>query len=69
MRGSSRKERRELRVRVEEQLTLNSSYATIDAAVNAYGIPYVPGGMVEREFKSGPLLPSERLDRDREYPN
>ena len=31
-----------LRVRVNGQLTFNNSYAMIDAAVNRYGIAYVP---------------------------
>lgn len=45
-----------LRVRVTGQLTFNNSYAMIDAAVNGYGIAYVPENIVERQVKSGSLI-------------
>jgi DNA-binding transcriptional LysR family regulator len=44
-----------LRVRVNGQLTFNNSYAMIDAAVNGYGIAYVPENIVERHIASGEL--------------
>nr|WP_250813381.1 LysR family transcriptional regulator [Neorhizobium tomejilense] len=47
---------RELRVRVDGQLTFNTSYAMIDAAVSGYGIAYVPENLVEREIASGQLV-------------
>ncbi|QZP07031.1 LysR family transcriptional regulator [Caenibius sp. WL] len=49
------KDGQELRVRVEGQLTFNNSYAMIDAAVNGYGIAYVPEDIVERHIASGNL--------------
>ncbi len=45
-----------LRVRVSGQLTFNDSYAMIDAAVNGYGIAYVPENIVERHIASGKLV-------------
>jgi len=45
-----------LRVRVNGQLTFNNSYAMIDAAVNGYGIAYVPEDIVERQIASGTLV-------------
>lgn len=50
------KEGQELRVRVNGQLTFNNSYAMIDAAVNGYGIAYVPENIVERHVASGALV-------------
>jgi DNA-binding transcriptional LysR family regulator len=47
---------RELRVRVEGQLTFSTSYAMIDAVVNGYGIAYLPENLVERELASGRLV-------------
>ncbi|MCC7252369.1 LysR family transcriptional regulator [Hyphomicrobium sp.] len=46
----------DLRVRVNGQLTFNNSYAMIDAAVNGYGIGYVPENIVERHLASGSLV-------------
>ncbi|MGS1097385.1 LysR family transcriptional regulator (plasmid) [Aquamicrobium terrae] len=46
----------ELRVRVNGQLTFNNSYAMIDAAVNGYGIAYVPENIVERHIALGELV-------------
>jgi DNA-binding transcriptional LysR family regulator len=45
-----------LRVRVNGQLTFNNSYAMIDAAMNAYGIAYVPENIVEQHISSGSLV-------------
>jgi DNA-binding transcriptional LysR family regulator len=45
-----------LRVRVNGQLTFNNSYAMIDAAMNGYGIAYIPENIVERHIASGLLL-------------
>ena len=42
MPGSSSKDGREMRVRVDGQLTFNTSIAMIDAAIAGYGIAYVP---------------------------
>lgn len=47
---------RELRVRVDGQLTFNTSYAMIDAAVEDYGIAYLPEDLVEQQVASGQLL-------------
>lgn len=41
------KEGRELRVRVEGQLTFNSSVAMVDAALDGLGIAYIPQSLVE----------------------
>ncbi len=49
------KDGEELRVRVDGQLTFNNSYAMIDAALNGYGIAYVPENIVERQIASGEL--------------
>lgn len=45
-----------LRVRVNGQLTFNNSYAMIDAAVNGYGIAYVPENIVKGHIASGVLV-------------
>ncbi len=47
---------RELRVRVDGQLTFSTSYAMIDAAANGYGIAYVPEDIVAHEIASGRLV-------------
>ena len=36
------KDGQELRVKIDGQLTFNNSYAMIDAALNGYGIAYIP---------------------------
>lgn len=46
----------ELKVRVDGQLTFSTSYAEVDAAVNSYGIAYLPEDMVEAHIASGALL-------------
>ena len=50
------KDGQELRVRVDGQLIFNNSYAMIDAAVNGYGIAYVPEDIVARQIASGELV-------------
>lgn len=50
------KDDRELRVRVEGQLTFNTSYAMVDAAIAGYGIVYVPEDLVTAEIRSGSLM-------------
>ncbi|PYE24155.1 LysR family transcriptional regulator [Rhizobium sp. PP-F2F-G20b] len=50
------KDGREVRVRVEGQLTFNTSYAMIDAAVAGYGIAYVPESLVTSEIAAGRLV-------------
>ncbi|PRA48281.1 LysR family transcriptional regulator [Ochrobactrum sp. MYb68] len=50
------KDGEELRGRVDGQLTFNNSYAMIDAALNGYGIAYVPENIVERQIASGELV-------------
>src|SRR4051812_5868942 len=49
------KDGQQLRVRVEGQLTFNTSYAMIDAALNGYGIAYVPESLVEQHLAFGQL--------------
>ena len=46
----------ELRVRVDGQLTFNTSYAMIDAALSGLGIAYVPEDLVSRQVSSGDLV-------------
>lgn len=50
------KDGQELRVRVDGQLTFNSSYAMVDAAVNDYGIAYLPEDLVESHVAGGRLI-------------
>ena len=49
------KDGKELRVRVDGQLTFNNSFAMVDAAVSGFGIAYVPDSMVEASLASGAL--------------
>ncbi|MQV21424.1 LysR family transcriptional regulator [Sinorhizobium meliloti] len=49
------KDGRELRVRVDGQLSFNSSISQIDAAVKGYGIAYIPEDLVEGHIRSGEL--------------
>lgn len=44
-----------LRVRVDGQLTFNTTYAIVDAALAGYGIAYVPESLVERHVAEGRL--------------
>lgn len=46
---------RELRVRVEGQLSFNSSLSQVDAALRGYGIAYVPEDIVVEHLRSGTL--------------
>lgn len=50
------REGRELRVRVEGQLTFNTTLAVVEAALDGYGIAYVPENLVERPVAEGRLL-------------
>jgi DNA-binding transcriptional LysR family regulator len=50
------KDGQELRVRVNGQLTFNNSNAMIDAALNGYGIAYLPENIVADHIKSGDLV-------------
>ncbi|WP_312944336.1 LysR family transcriptional regulator [Agrobacterium sp.] len=47
---------RELRVRVEGQLTFNSSVAMIEATLQGYGIAYVPENLVADHIAAGRLV-------------
>jgi DNA-binding transcriptional LysR family regulator len=46
----------DLRVRVDGQLTFNTSYAMIDAALNGHGIAFLPEDLVDRHIASGDLI-------------
>jgi len=48
---------REMRVRVDGQLSFNSSVAQIDAALKGYGIAYIPVDLVEGHVVAGRLRP------------
>ncbi|KAB2680949.1 LysR family transcriptional regulator [Brucella pseudintermedia] len=50
------KDGKALRVRVGGQLTFNNSYAMIDAALNGFGIAYLPEDTVKRDIESGSLV-------------
>jgi DNA-binding transcriptional LysR family regulator len=50
------KDGRELRVRVDGQLTFNTSLAMIDAAISGYGIAYVPEDLVSHHIAEGRLV-------------
>ncbi|MCQ4160328.1 LysR family transcriptional regulator [Roseomonas sp. GC11] len=47
---------KELRVRVNGQLTFNTNYAMIDAAVKGYGIAYMPEDLVRPHLDDGRLV-------------
>ncbi len=49
------KDKQELRVRVDGQLTFNGSYEMVEAAVLGYGIAYVPEDIVRDQVRSGSL--------------
>ncbi|MDX8454640.1 LysR family transcriptional regulator [Mesorhizobium sp. VK9D] len=49
------KDGRDLRVRVEGQLTFNTTLPMIDAAIGGYGIAYVPENLVSRHIAEGRL--------------
>lgn len=50
------KDGQELRVRVDGQLTFNTTYAMIDAALKGYGIAFVPEGLASPYIASGKLV-------------
>jgi DNA-binding transcriptional LysR family regulator len=50
------KSAQEIRVRVAGQLTFNSSYPMVQAAVNGLGIAYVPEDLVRTQLASGELV-------------
>jgi DNA-binding transcriptional LysR family regulator len=50
------KDGRDLRVRVDGQLTFNTTMAMIDAAISGFGIAYVPGDLVARQITTGDLV-------------
>ncbi len=45
-----------MRVRVAGQLTFNTSYPMVDAAVRGLGVAYVPEDLVAAELASGALV-------------
>jgi len=49
------KDGRDLRVRVDGQLTFNSTIPMIDAALSGYGIAYVPESLVSSQILEGRL--------------
>ncbi|RWD60522.1 MAG: LysR family transcriptional regulator [Mesorhizobium sp.] len=49
------KKGRELRVRVDGQLTFNTTLPMVDAALSGYGICYVPENLVSRHIAEGRL--------------
>lgn len=51
------KDGQELRVRVDGQLTFNSSYPMIDAAMKNGGIAYLPEDLVAEHIATGRLVP------------
>jgi DNA-binding transcriptional LysR family regulator len=50
------KDGRALRVRVEGQVTFNSSPPMLAAAIDGFGLAYVPRGLAEPHFRSGRLI-------------
>jgi DNA-binding transcriptional LysR family regulator len=46
----------ELRVRVDGQLTFNTSYAQVDAVLNGYGLAYLPDNLVASHLAAGTLV-------------
>lgn len=50
------KDGKEIRIRVDGQLTFNNSHAMIDAALNGYGIAYLPENIVADRIRSGALV-------------
>jgi DNA-binding transcriptional LysR family regulator len=50
------KDGRALRVRVDGQLTFNSSYPMVDAAISGYGIGYIPESLVSEHVAAGRLV-------------
>lgn len=50
------KDGQELRVRVAGQLTFNTSYPMVDAAVKGLGVAYIPDDLVAAELEAGTLV-------------
>ncbi len=50
------KDGKDIRVRVDGQFTFSSSYPMVDAALNGYGIAFVPESLVEQQVADGRLL-------------
>jgi DNA-binding transcriptional LysR family regulator len=50
------KDGRDLRIRVDGQLTFNGSYAQVDAALAGYGLAYLPESIVAPHIASGALV-------------
>ncbi|WP_043232892.1 LysR family transcriptional regulator [Bosea sp. LC85] len=50
------KDGQELRVRVDGQLTFNTTLPMVDAAANGYGVAYVPENIVADEIAAGRLV-------------
>jgi DNA-binding transcriptional LysR family regulator len=50
-----RKGRRELQVRVEGQLTFNNVYQMLEAALDGFGLAYVPKELIEAHVRAGRL--------------
>lgn len=50
------KDGRDLRIRVDGQLTFNGSYAQLDAALNGYGLAYLPESVARPHIDSGTLV-------------
>jgi DNA-binding transcriptional LysR family regulator len=50
------KDGRELRVRVEGQLTFNTTFPMVDAAINGRGIAYIPENMASAAIADGRLV-------------
>jgi len=46
---------RELKVRVEGQIVLNDTFEILDAALDGFGLAYVPEDLAEPHLKSGRL--------------
>ncbi|RAH96769.1 LysR family transcriptional regulator [Acuticoccus sediminis] len=51
------KDERELRVRVDGQLTFNAIGPVVNAALAGYGLGYAPESLVERHIEEGRLVP------------
>lgn len=51
------KDGQELRVRVDGQLTFNTSYPMVNASLKGYGIAYVPEDLVMEHVTAGRLIP------------
>jgi DNA-binding transcriptional LysR family regulator len=50
------KDGRDLRVRVDGQFIFNTAYAQVSAALNGYGIAYLPESVVQADIDAGRLI-------------